>query len=257
MKRDAAAPRKIAVCSTPETVARACADKFVEAGSDAIALRGKFCVALSGGHTPAALYHLLGQPPQRDLLDWSRVHLFWSDERAVAADHPASNFAMAQRELISHIPLPPANVHRMEGERASLEDAAGSYEKVLRSAAPANPQGIPRLDLVLLGLGADGHTASLFPGEDALDEKRRLVVGTAVAVAGFRRLTMSLILLNAARRIWFVVTGREKSAILKSVIQETRIRFPAQRVRPRDGELIFWADRAAAEGLGAGKTQTS
>ncbi len=255
MMPPAPAQRKVAVLSTPEALARACAAKFVEAGKEAIMLRGKFAVALSGGHTPAGIYRALGAPPLHGAVDWSRVQFFWSDERAVPADDAASNFAMAQRELLARIAVPAENVHRMPGEQGDLDGAARAYENTLRRHLPLTPQGVARLDLVLLGLGADGHTASLFPGSDAVDEKRRWVVATPPA-GGWRRLTMTLILLNAARRVWFLVTGRGKSAMLKNVIQEKRLQSPAQRVQPPGGELIFWADAAAAEQLRPWKAVT-
>ncbi len=252
----AARTKKIAALPTPEALAQACAAKFAETAREAIGLRGKFSVALSGGNTPALLFRELAAPRDGQTVDWQRVHLYWSDERAVPLESAASNFALVQRELIARIAIPTENIHRIPGELGDLPQAAQAYEALIRRNISLNSRGIPRFDLVMLGLGTDGHTASLFPNADELREARKLVVATAAAVAGFRRITMTLPLINAARQAWFLVTGRDKSAILKSVIQEQGIKFPAQRVRPSDGELIFWADKEAVAGLAQQKANS-
>ena len=237
------------VCPGPREVAREAAQRFVKTVGEAQAARKQFSVALSGGQTPALFYRELASKKFRAAVDWSRVLLFWSDERAVPPDDPASNFGLAQREFISRVDIPVGNVHRMEAERTDIDRAALEYESLLRKQNAGTLDGVPRLDLVLLGLGTDGHTASLFPRSEALGMHDRLVVASRAPAEGMRRLTFTLPLLNAARRVWFLVTGRAKSGVLRDVIKDEGSEYPARRVRPLEGELLFLLDQEAAESL--------
>jgi 6-phosphogluconolactonase len=236
----------VLVCADPAEVARNAARRFVDWAWQSIARHGQFNVALSGGSTPREFYRLLASSEFRAQVDWARVHLFWSDERAVPPDHAESNYGMARRELLLRVPIPPINVHRMEAEDPNIGRAAHNYEAVLRRCLEADERGIPCLHLVLLGMGKDGHTASLFPGAKILRETARWVSTPMVGKLG-RRMTLTLPVLEAARRILFLVTGPEKAATLREVLcGHPDPPLPAQMVKPRNGERIFLVDQAAA-----------
>lgn len=228
-------------------LAREAATRFVRLSQQFIASDGIFHAALAGGSTPRELYRLLASDEFRPQISWSKVHLFWSDERPVPPDHPDSNYGMARKELISRIPIPPANVHRMEAESADLEQAAERYQDALRSVVPRDSSGFPRLHLIILGLGSDGHTASLFPDSPALPPTSRWVDAPFVEHLRSRRLTLTLPVLNAAHHVLFLVSSGEKGEALRSVVEgAAQPPLPAQLVRPADGELVFLADAAAA-----------
>ena len=241
------------VCADPADVARTAARRFVDWAWQAIARDGNFFVALSGGSTPRELYRLLASSEYRTQVDWPRVHLFWGDERAVPPDDPASNYGMTRRELLLRVPIPPNNVHRMEAEDPNIGRAAHHYETILRKFLEVDDRGFPIFHLVLLGIGPDGHTASLFPGSRLLQETSRWVSTPLVAKLGMRRMTLTLPVLEAARRILFLAAGKEKAAILHIVLCEHPVPpLPAQLVQPRHGERIFLIDEAAAALLGPG-----
>lgn len=206
-------------------------------------------IALSGGSTPKRLYETLAAAPLRDEIPWDRVELFFGDERAVGPDHPDSNYGMAVQALLAKVDV---LAWRMRAEIGAAEE----YETILRDRVPPAPGGtIPELDLVLLGIGGDGHTASLFPDTAALDEPRRLVVVNDVPKLGTSRMTVTYPLLNAARRVWILAAGADKREIVAACRAagddaETRRRWPITGVRPA-GELVWWLDRAATgEGEG-------
>ncbi len=203
----------------------------------------RFTIALSGGSTPRALYSRLAASPLAESLDWSRIHLFWGDERCVPPDHPDSNYRMASETLISQVPLLPANIHRIAGERPPQEGAA-AYEQELRAFFG----GLPHFDLVLLGMGDDGHTASLFPHTLALHEISRWVVPNHAPSPPHKRLTLTAPVLNAADTILFLVSGTSKAAPLREVLHGTPDpqRLPAQLIHPQSGHLIWMTDAAAA-----------
>ena len=226
-------------------VARETADRFVAAARAAIADRRRFLVALSGGSTPKAVYPLLASAPRVTQVAWDRVEFFWGDERTVPPDHPDSNFGAAYQALIAHLPgVPPESIHRMPGEAPDLDAAALAYEADLRLAFGARGGDVPRFDLIWLGMGADGHTASLFPGSRALDVEDRLVVANWAPSQNDWRMTFTYPLLNAAREALFVVTGADKAAALREVLSgETEL--PAARVR---AERTDWIVDAAAAG---------
>jgi 6-phosphogluconolactonase len=194
-------------------------------------------IALSGGSTPKILYQILAEE-FRDQVQWSSTQFFWSDERHVPPDHPDSNYRMAHEALLSRVPVPESNVHRVRSENPNAQEAADEYEKIVA----------PRLDLILLGLGTDGHTASIFPGSEVLHETKRLVAAPWVEKLDTYRITMTLPLLNNGASIVFLVSGAEKAAIVKEVLEGPK-KYPAQFVQPTEGELIWMLDRDAAAGL--------
>lgn len=225
------------------SLAAAAADGFVATGRAAIAERGVFRAALSGGSTPTAVYPLLAAAPRRDALDWSRVELFWGDERAVPPDAPQSNFGVAQRMLLRHLPdLAPAKVHRMPADAPDLDLAARDYEAELRAAFGAPSDAPPCFDLVWLGMGPDGHTASLFPGSTALEVEDRWVAATWAPGPAAWRMTLTYPVLNAARLVTFLVAGEEKAAALQRIRAGEDL--PAARVHAQRTEWLV--DAAAA-----------
>lgn len=241
----------IEILKDGDALALRVADLFALAAQDAAAARGRFAVALSGGETPRALYKLLARQQFSQKIPWRRTHLYWGDERCVPADDPRSNYGLARDAFIKHVPIPPDNVHRMCGEDLS-EGAAREYDAELRRlAAQARPRvDVPVFDLVLLGLGADGHTASLFPHSEALTVEDELCV-PATAPDGSPRLTVTAPVLNAARRVWFLVSGASKAGMVAEVIEGLRVpsAVPAQGVAPAHGSLTWFLDEAAAAEL--------
>jgi len=232
--------REIIVCQDIEELNRKAAERFIALAGDAISRSERFTVALSGGSTPKALYSLIASPDYRERVDWSRVHLFWGDERCVPPDHMESNFRMVQEALLSKISLPPENVYRMPGEKAP-QDAAADYENELRTFFRPAVNAVPRFDLILLGLGEDGHTASLFPGSSALNEHNRLVATVYVQRLKAHRLTLTLSVINAAGQILFLVSGQSKAAVAKAILSSDSAAkdYPAARVKPIDGRLTW------------------
>ncbi len=239
----------ISLLPDPEAVAREAAHCISDVVHRAVAARGRCCLVLSGGATPRRLYEMLTEPPFCDRLPWRRIHFFWTDERAVAPDHLESNYRMAAEALLRPMRVPHANVHRMRGEAKDLDRAARDHEADIRrhfNLAPDAPP--PPFDLVLLGLGTDGHTASLFPAAPALQETRRWVVHIPMKTRA--RLTLTLPILNCAAAVLFLVCGREKADVLAQVLGGPPDRFPAQRVRPTAAPVRWIVDRAAACGEG-------
>jgi len=235
------------------SLSQAAADHICELAGEAIQARGRFSLVLSGGSTPKGTYELLTQAE----LDWTRIHVFFGDERCVPPEHPDSNYRMAQRTLLVHIPVPKENVHRMRGEILP-EQAAAEYEQTLRdffNAADANqPSTISNpqsFDLVLLGMGQDGHTASLFPGSPILQEKVRWVATVShdqPPPPRVMRISLTLPVINAAAQVTFLVAGESKAAILKRVLappSPLQPPLPAQMVQPAGGDLLWLVDRAA------------
>jgi 6-phosphogluconolactonase len=235
------------VLPDPGQLAEEAARHFATQAREAVGTHGRFSVVLSGGSTPEGLYRRLGQPAYRDQVPWDAVHLFWGDERCVAPDHPESNYRLAHDTLLEHVPIPPDHVHRMRGE-GEPDAAARAYARALEDFF-CGPH--PRFDLVLLGLGEDGHTASLFPGSHALEETERLVVAVE-ADYGSRptcRLTLTPPALRAARHVLFLVTGAGKASILAQVLTGEAGELPAMRVAPTAGEVTWLVDEAAARAL--------
>jgi 6-phosphogluconolactonase len=248
----------VRVCRDAEALTRTAARQFVDWAWQSIARAGKFCVALSGGHTPLAMYSLLATAEYRAQVDWPRVHLFWGDERAVPPENSESNYGAVRRELLLKVPIPPVNVHRMHAESANMGRAAHDYEEALRQNLALDDHGFPRFHLIMLGMGVEGHTASLFPGSRTLRHTSRWVSTPLVAKLGARRMTLTLPVLDAAERILFMITGSDKAALLKQVLEGTTDPpVPAQMVQPRNGERYFLLDEAAAAFLPQGAASES
>jgi 6-phosphogluconolactonase len=270
------APVKVRGLADPEAVARAGAGEWVRLVR-AHAKGRRFRVSLSGGRTPRRVYELLAEPPLRALIEWPDVELFFGDERALPPDHADSNYRMVREAMLDPLGIAADRVHRMEAERPDLDAAARDYEAVLAKAfgiaagdvgeessritlrgarllsSPPSPVA-PVFDLALMGMGADAHTASLFPDGPELDERSRWVlpVQAPPTAAGARqRLTLTLPVFDAARSVCFLVTGEEKADALAAVLEgpPDRARLPAQAVRPRTGALLWLVDRAAASKL--------
>ncbi len=226
-------------------LAEGAAEEVVRGVRNASLRRGRCSLVLAGGSTPRGLYELLSRERYRSRLDWSRVEVYWSDERCVPHDDPQSNFRMAQRALLSRVGVRDEAVHRIPVE-CGAEGAAARYEEEIKRGTA---EVLPRFDLVLLGMGSDGHTASLFPNTPRLLEERRLVVPTESSTPPQHRVSLTLRTLNAARRILFLVAGAEKARILARVIGSGTVAdppLPAALVRPRHGSLLWLVDRTAA-----------
>ena len=237
----------VVVAPNPEALAQLAAERFVALSQDAVESRGRFSVALSGGSTPGVLYGLLAEEPYADQIPWPDVHVFWADERCVPPEDGASNYRLVDETLTSRVPIPAENVRRVQGELAS-EAAARAYGRALQDFF-CGPR--VRFDLVLLGLGSDGHTASLFPGSAALEERERLAVAVQAAYEDrpAERVTLTLSAINSAREVWFLVTGSAKAGIVREVLEEPGGDRPAQLVQPTAGGLTWLLDAAAASQL--------
>jgi 6-phosphogluconolactonase len=232
-----------------ETLSIAATELFIESAAQAVTERGRFLVALSGGTTPMKLYELLTQSPYREQIDWSHLYVFWGDERCVPVEDLENSYRQAHDVLLSHTPIPLENIHRVHSE-LEPDAAAINYAITLKRFASA-PLDWPRFDLVLLGLGEDGHTASLFPGSDV-----KVFTPTRAVTAQYqdrpaKRVTLTPLVFNEARRIIFLVSGGSKAEILANVLngKHQPEQLPAQRIHPIDGELIWMVDQSAASKL--------
>ena len=235
----------IEIYSDLHALAKAAADRFVALTGEAMRARGLFTAALSGGSTPRPMYELLATPAYAVQVDWSRVHVFWGDERCVSPDDPQSNYRLAKETLLSKVPIPDGNIHRMRGELPPTE-AADDYEQQLRDFfGPDHP---PRFDLNLLGMGENGHTASLFPHTHALQETSRWVVANYVSELDAWRLTLTAPVINLSETVVFLVSGEKKAQTLWQVLRgpHDAAALPAQMVRPATGNLIWMVDSPAA-----------
>jgi 6-phosphogluconolactonase len=236
--------------TTPQDLFQAAADEVIHAATAAVAERGRFTIALSGGSTPKNLYTLIAANASTNL-PWAQMFFFWGDERHVPPDDPDSNYRMAKEAFLSKIPVPPGNIFRVPAENPDAAAAAEAYEQTLRKFFAAGPGEFPHFDLILLGMGPDGHAASLFPETAALQEKSRLVVANWVEKLGTSRITFTLPLLNAARCVAFLVSGIDKAAALHEVLEGNAPgeKYPSKLVQPSAGKLIWFVDRAAASQL--------
>ena len=244
-----AAP-SIIVVDDAATLADRAAQAVVDLGRAAVSAHGRFTVALAGGATPRATYMRLAMPPHADAMPWDRTWVFFGDERCVPPDHPESNYRMASETVLGKVPLPPAQVFRMRGEADDPEAAAVEYARTLTEVFATRRGERPRFDLILLGMGLDGHTGSLFPGSPALKEVFRTVAAVHAAAAAIpQRLTLTFPVLNAAAEVIFLVSGAEKAKAVKAALGEGAT-LPAAMVRPADGRLRWLLDAPAAALLG-------
>lgn len=242
--------RQVAVLPDLAALSEEAARRIIEQAQEAVASRGRFTVALSGGSTPEGAYRLLAQAPYGSQVPWDGVHLFWGDERCVPPDAAGSNYRLAYQTFIANVPIPPENVHRIRGE-LSPQAAALATRREMEDFF-CGP--LPRFDLVLLGLGSDGHTASLFPGSDALEATQNMAVAVEAQYEGrpAQRVTLTLPAINGARQVLFLVSGEGKAGIVAQVLGSGGGSLPAERVRPTAGELVWLLDEAAASSLTEG-----
>jgi len=240
---------EIRVADDPGTLSRVAASEILSRAKASIAERGRFSLCLSGGSTPQSLYCMLANDSFfRTRVPWGKIDLFWGDERHVPPDHPDSNYRMAKETLLSRVPIPKDSIHRIKGETPDPHQAAREYEEVLVHFFRLAKGTFPRFDLVLLGMGKDGHTASLFPGTEALQEQRRLVVANRVERLGGDRITLTIPVLNQAAFLLFLVSGDEKAETLKTVLEDRRYpkSLPVQLIHPKEGRVLWLVDKAAA-----------
>jgi 6-phosphogluconolactonase len=246
---------EIRILAEPGELQWVAAEEFIRQAGGAVQEKGFFTVALSGGSTPRGLYSLLASEDKasfRGQLAWDKIHFFWGDERHVPPEHPDSNYRMALESMLSRVPVPPENVHRIKAENPRARIAANEYEETLRTFFGLAREQLPRFDLILLGIGPDGHTASIFPGSDALQETNRLVLAPWVEKVHAYRITLTLPVLNNATCIIFLVSGKEKAEAVQAVLQADPLskRYPARLVCPTQGRLLWLVDRSAARLLG-------
>ena len=238
-------PIEVEVFSDPEALSRAAAVRFADASRESITSKKTFTVALSGGYTPKSLYLLLSSDQYSRTIDWPHVHIFWADERCVPRDDEQSNFKLAFDTFLTKVPVPDENVHGIRGEE-SPDRGAKAYEADLREFFGESV--LPAFDLILLGLGQDGHTASIFPGSSASTEQEHLAVAVPKQPPEPDRITLTLPVLNNALRIIFLVSGGAKAHIVKEILEgpETEGKYPAGLVHPARGRLTWLLDKAAA-----------
>ena len=242
----------IRIHSDSQAAAEATAAFVLEVGQAAIRTKGRFFIALSGGTTPETLYRTLTSPAFVDRFDWSRTIFFFSDERCVPPSDPRSNYALANKTLFTPLKITSSQVYRMAGESRDPPVAAHEYEQQLYLATKTPPSVQPSLDLILLGLGKDGHTASLFPGVPVLRDHQRLIAATQSPKDPPNRLTMTFAAINRASVILFLVTGAGKAGVVRAILDpktEAERQLPASLVEPEEGRLIWFLDRAAAAEL--------
>jgi 6-phosphogluconolactonase len=241
---------EVQVLADADEIARVAADEFVRHALEAVRMRGVFTVVLSGGSTPKKLYSLLaseaGSFPAR--VPWDKIHFFWGDERHVPPDHSDSNYRMVYEAMLSKVPVPLENIHRIKAENPDAGQAAEDYERVLREFFRSETVQLPRFGLVLLGMGQDGHTASLFPGTNAILEHEHYVVANWVQKFNTHRITLTPVVLTNASCVIFLVTGDEKAEALSVALQGEYQpkRLPAQLIRPTNGSILWLVDQAAA-----------
>jgi 6-phosphogluconolactonase len=243
---------KIKILKDLDAISRQAADEIVQQAHRMAASAGRFALALSGGSTPGRLYERLGREPAvRNRLPWSNIHFFWGDERHVPPDDPQSNYRMACDTLFASAPVPMLNIHRVRAEESDAALAAENYERELKAFFGLEPGQMPRFDCILLGMGSEGHTASLFPGTKALHEKKRLVVANWVEKLQTHRITLTAPVLNNAALIIFLVSGAEKAKVLEKILagDYRPDLLPAQLIRPENGRLLWLVDEAAADCL--------
>ncbi|HEY9793456.1 MAG TPA: 6-phosphogluconolactonase [Candidatus Obscuribacterales bacterium] len=237
------------VCSDKTELGKASADEFVKAAEKAIKSHGRFTVGLSGGHTPPLLYDQLTSAQYKTKVEWQKVHFFMSDERCVPVDSKESNWGTAERLLFSKLNIPAENLHPMHGQEENPTKCAEEYEAAIKAFFEVKEGEIPRFDLIQMGMGPDGHTASLFPGTKALKEQSQLVVENFVDKMETHRITFTYPLLNHASEIMFMVEGGEKSHVFAEAVQKEDRRYPVQGIAPTDGAVVWYVDKDTARDL--------
>jgi len=236
------------IFETPADLFRGAAEEFSRRAVEAIKGHGRFSVALSGGSTPKSLFGLLASA-EFSALPWKQIFLFWGDERYVPADDAQSNYRMTKEALLSKAPIPAENVFRIKTEKTPADSAAADYEQTIKNFFGLKAGELPRFDLTLNGVGSEGHTASLFPGSPALEEKSRLVVAPWIEKFKMFRISLTLPVFNNAACVLFLAAGKDKAPILQEVFERPSEQLPAQRIQPSNGELLWFIDRAAGSSL--------
>jgi len=242
--------------SKPKTVIKAnlaelaswAADFFAEKARECVNSQGRFLVALSGGSTPRPVHGLLALEPYRSQIPWGETHIFWVDERCVPETSQASNFGVAKGDFLDHVPVPPSQIHPMPGG-VPPEKGVRQYQRELKGFFGSDANGFPVFDLIFLGMGEDGHTASLFPGQEALDERQKWVVAVKGGNPNVSRLTMTLPVLNQGKHIVFLVSGLGKAQVIRTLFEDKTGLLPAERIQPLSGELTYLLDRKAASSI--------
>lgn len=236
---------QMAIKSDPQELSHAAATLFAASAGHAVARRGFFTVALSGGSTPRGTHRLLAEEPYVSNIPWNKTHIFWVDERCVPVENPDSNYGAAREDFIARTPIVGTNVHPMPVHMDPREGAA-HYQLEITRIFKTGPNEIPVFDLILLGIGTDGHTASLFPGTPALQTQKKLITVVKGGTPHVNRLTMTYPILNQARQVVFLVTGKSKAIVVQALIEKKRQDLPAQGIQPRAGKLTWLLDRQAA-----------
>lgn len=248
-------PPDVRILTNIDAIAKRAAQDFLQSATQAVSEKGSFTVALSGGSTPKALFSLLATDAAlRSQLPWDKMSMYFGDERSVGPDHADSNFRMATETMLSKVPIKPEQVFRIKGEYKDTEKAAQEYEQVLRTSFKIADGQFPRFDLVFLGIGNEGHTASLFPGTKALQETRRLAVRNWVGKLYTNRITLTAPVINNAARVVFMVTGADKTLALKGILEGPHEpdQLPAQLIQPSNGKLVWLVDTVAGGMLSIG-----
>jgi len=248
-------PPDVRILTNIDAIAKRAAQDFVQSATQAVSEKGSFTVALAGGSTPKALYSLLaGDAALRSQVPWDKMYVYFGDERSVGPDHADSNFRMATETMLSKVPIKPEQVFRIKGEYKDTEKAAQEYEQVLRTSFKIAEGQFPRFDLVFLGIGNEGHTASLFPGTKALDETKRLAVRNWVGKLYTNRVTLTAPAINNAARVIFMITGADKALALKGILEGPYEpeQLPAQLIQPPNGKLLWLVDTVAGGMLSIG-----
>jgi 6-phosphogluconolactonase len=244
--------REIQIVENAEAVSRTAAEMMASLARQKLQSRDCFAVALSGGSTPKNMFAILANDADlREQMPWDSVHFFWGDERHVPPDHTDSNYRMTNEAMLSKVPVPAENIHRIRAENPDAGKAAQDYEQELREFFRLETERLPAFDCVFLGMGPDGHTASLFPGTEALNERKRFVVSNWVDKFQSYRITLTAPVLNNADLVIFLVSGEEKAEPLRVVLEGKKQtdRFPSQLIEPTQGKLLWLVDRAAARQL--------
>ena len=248
-------PPDVRILTNIDAIAKRAAQDFVQSATQAVSEKGSFTVALSGGSTPKTLYSLLADDAAlRSQIPWDKMYVYFGDERSVGPDHPDSNFRMATETMLSKVPIKPDQVFRIKGEYKDTEKAAQEYEQALRASFKIADGKVPRFDLVFLGIGSEGHTASLFPGTKALHETKRLAVRNWVGKLYTNRVTLTAPAINNAARVIFMVTGADKALVLKGILEGPHEpeQLPAQMIQPTNGKLVWLVDTVAGGMLSIG-----
>ncbi|HUT71621.1 MAG TPA: 6-phosphogluconolactonase [Desulfatiglandales bacterium] len=241
----------IFVFDNNEGVADYAVTEWIEISSQAIVDKGYFSATLSGGKTPVGFYKRLAA--SKDFLSWDRTHIFFVDERVVPPSHRESNYGLIKERLLSHVKIPDENVHRIQTEGITLEQSARRYEEDIRRFFRNKGDSMPRFDLIMLGIGEDGHTASLFPGKSSLKERTHLAIPVTAEKFPNKRITLTLPVINNARKIMFLVSGRNKARALKEIVEDKKSSLPASHVHPKQGIVYFMIDKPAASLLSGRK----